>query len=101
MMRSASSGTARCPRLRRLTRAAFPRPPQGSRELYERLKATPLYDPERGQWSSSMSEEERLQETERYAAAQLLGVLVEAKLLSALPHALAEAVLPLPVTEIW
>ena len=75
--------------------------PENARGLYEALKATPLYDAERGQWNWGMSEKEILEETERHAEAQLLGVLVEAKLLSTLPRRLAEAVPPLPLMENW
>ena len=69
--------------------------------LYEQLKTTPLYDPEYGQWNYRMSAEQELCDPDRLAAVQLLGVLVEAKLLSTLPRPLAEAVPPLPVTEDW
>ena len=72
-----------------------------ARVLYEKLMATPLYDPERGQWKWSMSEQEILYNSDRGANAQLLGVLVEAKLLSALPRALVETAPPLPVMENW
>ena len=75
--------------------------PEAARALYEELKASPLYDPERGQWNRHMSEKQILEDTDRYAYAQLLGVLVEAKLLSVLAHPLTEAVPPLPITEDW
>ena len=74
---------------------------ESARGLYEQLIATPLYDPERGQWNELMSDEQIAQRTLRRADKQLLGVLVEAKLLSTLPVALAENVPPLPVTEDW
>ena len=73
----------------------------GARVLYEQLKATPLYDAERRQWNLEMSAEQALQQPKRDVHAQLLGVLVEAKLLSTLSRPLAEAVPPLPVTEAW
>ena len=75
--------------------------PDGARTLYETLLATPLYDPERGQWNSLMSKSGILQLRSRHAYAQLLGVLVEATLLAALPRPLAEAVPPLPIMEGW
>ena len=75
--------------------------PPAARALYEKLKATPLYDAEREQWNEEMSEEQEGCETLRLAYAQLLGVLVEAKLLSTLQRPLAEAVPPMPVTENW
>ena len=53
--------------------------PEGARALYEKLKATPLYDAQRGQWNSMMSEEQELKDTRRCAENQLLGVLVEAQ----------------------
>ena len=75
--------------------------PANAQVRYEQLKATPLYDAGRGQWSSVMSKEQVLCDSVRSAAAQLLGVLVEATLLSTLPRALAEPVPPLPVMENW
>ena len=71
------------------------------REIYEALKRTPLFDAERGQWNEWMSEEQILEGTYREAHVQLLGVVVEAKLLATLARLLAEAVPPLPVTEQW
>ena len=71
------------------------------REAYENLKSTPLYDAERGQWNWKMSEEQKLTDSDRNADAQLLGVLVEAKLLSTLPQSLIETIPPLPITEDW
>ena len=75
--------------------------PERARVLYEELKATPLYDPERRQWNWNMSEEQILQGRRRLADFQLLGVLVEAKLLATVPRPLTEAVPPLPITEEW
>ena len=74
---------------------------ESARVRYEKLKATPLYDPERRQWNYRMSAAQGLQDTDRVAVVQLLGVLVEGKLLSTLPRALAETVPPLPVMENW
>ena len=74
--------------------------PEGAREQYEQLKATPLYDPARRQWNWSISENQYIS-TDRFAVSQLVGVLVEAKLLSTLPGPLVEAVPPLPVVETW
>ena len=62
---------------------------------------TPLYDAERWQWNCSMSEEQKLNDTNRYANDQLFAVLAEAKLLAALPRPLSEAIPPLPITEDW
>ena len=75
--------------------------PQAAQALYEELQASPLYDPERRQWNAAMSAAQVLQNPDREADVQLLGVLVEAKLLSALRHPLAEAVPPLPIVEAW
>ena len=75
--------------------------PEGARALYEKLKATPLYDAQLGQWRRHMSKEQELLDADRYASAQLLGVLVEAKLLAALPRPLLEAIPPPPITEDW
>ena len=75
--------------------------PEKARQRYENLTATPLYDPERGQWIGWMNTKQQLRETVRNAAAQLLGVLVEAKLLATLPCSLTEPVPPLPITEEW
>ena len=76
--------------------------PERARERYDKLKATPLYDPQWGQWNEFMSDDQVLATgTSRVGDAQLVGVLVEAKLLSTLPRALAEAVPPLPITEDW
>ena len=73
--------------------------PEQARMRYEKLKTTPLYDPADGQWNLSMSEV-RITPT-RGSAAQLLGVLVEAKLLSTVQRSLTDAVPPLPITEEW
>ena len=75
--------------------------PGAAQGRYEKLRTTPLYDPERGQWNWSMSDEQELFDTDRFAVAELLGVMVEAKLLAILPRALVETVPPLPVTEVW
>ena len=75
--------------------------PEGAPVLYERLKGTPLFDSERGQWNSCMSEEQLLLSTQCVAAVQLLGVLAEATLLATSRRPLAEAVPPLPVVENW
>ena len=75
--------------------------PEGARTSYEKLRASPLSDRERGQWNWRMSENGILLDTNRHAHAQLLGVLVEAKLLATLPRLSAEAVPPLPVVENW
>ena len=75
--------------------------PEKARALYEQLTATPLYDPEQGQWNAWMSEAQILRGTDRHAVIQLLGVLVEATLRSTLSRRLAEAVPPLPITEEW
>ena len=75
--------------------------PEEARVLYEKLKATALYDPARRQWNGGLSAEQVVRHTNRKTGAQLLGVLVEAKLLSSLHRPLVEAVPPLPVTEDW
>ena len=75
--------------------------PENARRLYEQLKATPLYDAEHNQWCAGMTKAQYLYGTDRDAPAQLFAVLVEAKLLSTSPAALAETVPPLPVTEEW
>ena len=75
--------------------------PENARELYEEVKATPLYDSERRQWNECMSDDQILEHSYRNAWDQLVGILVEAKLLSTLPRPLVDAVPPLPVTEIW
>ena len=75
--------------------------PEAARKRYEELKATPLYDAERTQWNWYMSGEQQLRNTDRCAGIQLLGVLVEAKLLSTLRRPLAEVVPPLPIMEAW
>ena len=75
--------------------------PEGAPVLYEKLKSTPLYDRECGQWNGWMSEEQILKDTNRYTIAQLLGVVVEAKLASIVPCALVEAVPPLPIMKAW
>ena len=75
--------------------------PEGARARYEELKATPLYDPSAGWWNGCMSEGQVLQSTHWVAAIQLLGVLVEARLLSTLRRPLAGAVPPMPITEEW
>ena len=75
--------------------------PEGARAMYEKLKATPLYDAARGQWNYLMSEAQELESTHRHADAQLLGVLVAAKLHATLPRRMAAAVPPLPTTEDW
>ena len=53
--------------------------PEGARVMYEKLKATELYDSLRGQWNEAASAAQMLCETDRYAATQLLGLLVEAR----------------------
>ena len=75
--------------------------PEGARKLYERLKATPLYDSTREQWNWSMNAEQELNDSDRFADAQLLGVLVEAKLLSTVSAPLVKAIPPLPTTKDW
>ena len=75
--------------------------PERARELYEELRASPLYDFERGQWNWSMSEQQILRDATRNTDAQLLGVLVEATLLSISRRPLTEAVPPLPIMEDW
>ena len=75
--------------------------PERARALYEKLKGTPLYDTELRQWNWYMLEEQVRPAMRCAPDYQLLGVLVEAKLLSTLARPLAEAVPPLPVTEAW
>ena len=48
-----------------------------------------------------MSDDHILEHSYRNAWDQLVGILVEAKLLSTLPRPLVDAVPPLPVTEDW
>ena len=48
-----------------------------------------------------MSDNQGLKKTGRFAHVQLLGVLVEAKLLASLPSPLSEAIPPPPITEDW
>ena len=73
--------------------------PERARVLYEELKRTRLYDPECGQWNSEMSTKELW--TSRLASSQLLGVLVEAKLLATFRRSLTDVVPPLPITEAY
>ncbi|RME58103.1 MAG: hypothetical protein D6780_07330, partial [Candidatus Dadabacteria bacterium] len=52
---------------------------EAAEEVYERLKETPLYDKERGQWNWRITESRELKWSDRLAFAQLLGVLVLAQ----------------------
>ncbi|RME58102.1 MAG: hypothetical protein D6780_07325 [Candidatus Dadabacteria bacterium] len=52
---------------------------EAARTAYERLKETPLYDKERGQWNWCIDEHQHLHDSNRYASAQLLGILVLAQ----------------------
>ena len=72
--------------------------PDVAREKYRALKDnTPLYDTKSRQWNCRMDEEQVLGSTHRVVSAQLLAILVEAKLLNSLPRSITRTIPPLPI----
>jgi len=51
---------------------------KGAKDMFKKLKETPLYDKEKEQWNWSMYENQELENSDRLSESQLLGVLAEA-----------------------